>query len=65
MKEDADVILNYLNDNDGVMNITAKTSVDKIENTFNMSKASFKRALGNLYKKRLIEFKDDKTYLVK
>lgn len=65
MQEDADIILEYLNDNDGVMNITAKTSVEKIESTFNMSKASFKRALGGLYKKRIIEFKDDKTYLVK
>lgn len=65
MQEDADIILEYLNDNDGVMNITAKTSVEKIESTFNMSKAAFKRALGGLYKKRIIEFKDDKTYLVK
>lgn len=65
IKEDADIILKYLEDNDGVMNITAKTNVETIENNFNMSKASFKRALGNLYKKRLIEFKDDKTYLVK
>lgn len=65
MHEDADIILNYLKDNDGSMNINAKSSVETIENNFNMSKASFKRALGNLYKKRIIEFKDDKTYLVK
>lgn len=65
MNEDADIILNYLKENDGSMNITVKSSVETIENNFNMSKASFKRALGNLYKKRLIEFKDDKTYLVK
>ncbi len=65
MQEDADIILRYLEDNDGVMKINAKSDVEVIQNVFNMSKASFKRALGNLYKKRLIEFKDDKTYLVK
>ena len=47
------------------MRINTKSDVEVIQNIFNMSKASFKRALGNLYKKRLIEFKDDKTYLVK
>ena len=65
MREDADIILNFLEENDGVMKINAKSDVEVIQNVFNMSKASFKRALGNLYKKRLIEFKDDKTYLVK
>ncbi|MGE5456566.1 MAG: S1-like domain-containing RNA-binding protein [Ignavibacteriales bacterium] len=65
MLEDADIILNYLKDNDGVMNITSSTDVETINKTFNMSKAAFKRALGNLYKKRKIEFKDNKTYLVK
>ena len=65
MEEDADIILNYLKNNDNVMNINSKSDVELIEETFNMSKASFKRALGNLYKKRLIEFIDDKTYLVK
>ena len=65
MEEDADIILNYLKDNNNVMNFNSKSDVELIEETFNMSKASFKRALGNLYKKRLIEFIDDKTYLVK
>lgn len=65
MKEDADIILNYLKDNNGVMDITTATDVETITETFHMSKASFKRALGNLYKNRTIEFKDNKTYLVK
>lgn len=65
MTEDADTILNYLKDNNGIMNITTATDVRIIDETFNMSKAAFKRALGNLYKKRKIEFKDNKTYLVK
>jgi predicted RNA-binding protein (virulence factor B family) len=65
MQEDADIILKYLEENDGIMKINAKSDVEVIQNVFNMSKASFKRALGNLYKKRLIVFKDDKTYLVR
>lgn len=65
MKQDADIIIDYLNDYDGYMPYTSKSNVDDIENTFKMSKAAFKRALGNLYKKRLIDFKDDGTYLVK
>lgn len=65
MREDANLILDYLKDCDGVMNITSSSSVELIDETFNMSKAAFKRALGNLYKKRIIEFKDNKTYLVK
>ncbi len=65
MKDDALVILDYLTDNDGVMEYTANTDVETIERVFKMSKAAFKRALGNLYKDREIEFKDGKTYLLK
>lgn len=65
MKQDADVIMDFLNDYDGFMPYTAKSNVDDIEKTFKMSKAAFKRALGTLYKKRLIEFKEDGTYIVK
>jgi predicted RNA-binding protein (virulence factor B family) len=57
MKEDADVILNYLNDNDGVMNITAKTSVDKIENTFNMRRLHLKGLLVIYIKRGLLSLK--------
>jgi len=64
MEEDADIILNYLENNDGMMELNSKSDVEVIQNYFNMSKASFKRALGNLYKKRLIKFIDDKTFLV-
>jgi uncharacterized protein len=65
MMEDANIILNYLKDNNGEMNITTATDVETIKETFKMSKASFKRALSNLYKKRKIEFKDNKTCLIK
>lgn len=65
MKQDADIILDFLNDYDGFMQFTSKSSVEEIESNFKMSKAAFKRALGNLYKNRLVEIKEDGTYLVK
>lgn len=61
VKNDADIILDYLDDYDGFMPFDAKSSVEDIEEAFHMSKAAFKRALGNLYKKRLIEFTDNGT----
>lgn len=65
MKSDADTILDYIERHDGCIEFTAKSSVLDIEKTFNMSKASFKRALGSLYKQRLIYFEDNKTKKVK
>lgn len=63
--EDATIILDYLKNNNDSMEFNTSSSVLDIEKTFNMSKGAFKRALGSLYKDRLIEFIDDKTYLIK
>ena len=65
MKSDADIILNYIKEKEGFIPFTIKSSVSSIEDTFKMSKAAFKRALSNLYKQRLVELKEDGTYLVK
>ena len=46
------------------MNLTSNSSPEEIRQLFNMSKNAFKRALGALYKDRLIDFVDDKTILV-
>ncbi|MDL4839616.1 CvfB family protein [Aquibacillus rhizosphaerae] len=63
MVEDADVILSYLKENDGVVPFSDKSDPDDIRSTFNMSKAAFKRALGKLMKDKKIEQQDGKTYL--
>lgn len=65
MEDDANIIFNYLLTNDGVMNLNSNSSPEDIKNTFNMSKKAFKRAIGNLYKRRLVEFNEEKTILVK
>lgn len=61
---DKETILQYLNKHHGIMKLTAKSSSEDIAKLFNMSRKAFKRALGNLYKERIVEFDDEKTYLV-
>jgi predicted RNA-binding protein (virulence factor B family) len=54
-QEDADKLLRYLIDRGGAMPYTDDTPADIIREKFQMSKASFKRALGKLMKERKIE----------
>ncbi|AIO19497.1 hypothetical protein KQ51_01621 [Candidatus Izimaplasma bacterium HR1] len=61
---DALIIKKYLEENDGVMEYTDKSSSDDISIVFHMSKSAFKRALGSLYKQGLVLLEKDKTSLV-
>ncbi|MEC5423005.1 S1-like domain-containing RNA-binding protein [Virgibacillus sp. C22-A2] len=63
MGEDADAILEHLEKNDGAIPFTDKSDPEDIRGTFNISKASFKRALGRLMKEGKIEQRDGNTYL--
>ncbi len=47
-------ILTQLKENSGRLNVSDKSSPDIIYEHFNVSKNNFKRALGNLYKQKLI-----------
>ena len=60
---DADIILDYLKEHNGVMNYGDKTDAMIIDHVFKMSKAAFKRALGKLYKDDLVILEDKKTIL--
>lgn len=62
--DDSKLILDYL-EKHKEMPYTADTDSDTINEVFGLSRKAFKRALGLLYKKRIINFKDGKTYLVK
>ena len=62
---DSDMILDYLHDNDGVVYLSDKSSPEKINKTFAMSKSSFKRAIGRLYKNNDIKIYDNRIELVK
>lgn len=56
MDIDAEKIVNKLKEKGGVLNLNDKSSPDKIQGELNMSKSSFKRAVGRLLKKRIIKF---------
>lgn len=64
MDTDKEIILEYIKKNHGVMYLTAKSSAEEIEKVFHISRKAFKRAYGNLYKDRLINFDEEKTFLV-
>lgn len=63
--DDRALLLKYLEDHHGVMKLTAKSSAEEVEKLLKMSRKAFKRAYGGLYKDRLIEFDENRTYLVK
>lgn len=62
--DDAELIINFLLEHDGVMPLGDKSSPDEIKNTFNISKAAFKRALGKLMKEKKVAQEDGKTMLI-
>ncbi|RYG73724.1 hypothetical protein EU245_05330 [Lentibacillus lipolyticus] len=61
MEEDADAILAQLDQNGGVIPFTDKSSPEAIRQTFNTSKAAFKRALGKLMKEGKVTQRNGKT----
>lgn len=63
MDSDGEIIVNYLKLHKGIMEITDKSSPDKILETFKMSKKSFKRAIGKLYKEKVITIHEDSIEL--
>ena len=63
--DDEKAIMDYLKRNGGQMPYTAKTNADIVEEVFHMSRKAFKRALGDLYKKREIYFDENNTYISK
>lgn len=51
----AKTLLQYIKDNGGFIGLTDKSPADDIYDTFGVSKKTFKKAVGDLYRKRLIE----------
>lgn len=64
IEPNAQIIMSYLEDNSGFLNLTDKSSPEQIKEQLQMSKKNFKKAVGTLYKQRLIEIKEDGIYLV-
>ena len=60
----ADVIMEYIQEQGGFMPVTDKSPPEEIYRLFGVSKKTYKRAIGGLYKKRLITFENKGTKLV-
>ena len=59
-----EVLLQYLRDNNGRCNLGDKSPAELIEDRFKVSKKIYKRAIGDLYKRRLITIEPDGIQLV-
>lgn len=57
-------ILDELKENKGFMAVSDKSSPEMIKAMFGISKKNFKKAIGGLYKKRLISFESDGIKLI-
>lgn len=60
----AQSLLDLIHSQNGFLNINDKSSPETIKSVAQMSKKSFKKAIGTLYKQRLIRLEADGIYLV-
>lgn len=63
MDDDSEMILTMLNEYGGELPFSDKSDPEAIKDVFNMSKGSFKRAIGRLYKNKRITIEPDKIKL--
>lgn len=60
----SEVLLNYLREHEGCTALCDKSPAERIYETFGVSKKVFKKAVGDLYKRRLIEISDQGIKLI-
>ena len=60
----AEVLLRYLYENNGRCNLSDNSPAELIADRFQVSKKTFKRAVGDLYRRRLITLSEDGIQLV-
>ncbi|MHC0445116.1 CvfB family protein [Flavobacterium sp. 3-218] len=65
IEPNAEKILSELRASRGFLRLNDDSHPEDIKTVLKMSKKSFKKAIGSLYKEKLIEIKDDGIYLVK
>ena len=63
IEPNAQLIVQELEDNSGFLALTDKSDPEEIKEILQMSKKVFKKALGTLYKQRVITLKEDGIYL--
>jgi hypothetical protein len=59
IEPNAETIMKELEDNNGYLGLTDKSDPEAIKETLQMSKKSFKKAIGTLYKQRLITIEEE------
>ncbi len=64
IEPNSEIILKFIEKNEGKLRLTDKSDPDAIRDTLGMSKKTFKQALGNLYKQRLVVIHEDHISLV-
>ena len=57
-------IIDKLEENFGLLHLSDKSSPEEIKDELQMSKKNFKKALGGLYKDKIVEIMDNKIKLV-
>ncbi|AYU55205.1 S1 RNA-binding domain-containing protein [Staphylococcus debuckii] len=65
LDEDGQVVFDLLVEYDGELPFWDKSSPEAIKEVFNMSKGAFKRAIGHLYKRKIIDIETGKIRLTK
>lgn len=65
LDDDGQVVFDLLVEYDGELPFWDKSSPEAIKEVFNMSKGSFKRAIGHLYKQKIINIETGKITLTK
>ncbi|UKK53311.1 S1 RNA-binding domain-containing protein [Prevotella sp. E2-28] len=60
----AEVLLRYLYENDGHCDLGDKSPAELIYNRFKVSKKAYKKAIGDLYRRRLIVIEEERIRLV-
>ena len=64
IEPNAEIILNELRSSRGFLRLNDNSNPEDIKTVLKMSKKTFKKAVGALYREKLIEIKDDGIYLV-
>lgn len=64
VEENAQIILDELKARKGFLRLNDNSHPDDIKTILKMSKKTFKKSIGTLYKQKLIEIKDDGIYLI-
>lgn len=62
--DEKEKVYNFLKANEGFIGLTDKSSPKDIYDELGMSKKAFKKAIGGLYKKKLIRLEKNGTYLI-